>query len=188
MDFSDAQKNGHADAFAQIFMEDLPGLNGLSDAAVKAQRKFLRDQALHEYQQGCSVHFGRSVTRVERNGELVSAESTARFESLVHVLRGVTTDMDLFEKTVKEIRAEFPRVRDWLSWWLRPSISCMIFPVFRQLDPAIAARIPLTSNAVEHQHSLLHHAVGTRHDLVPGLLGIKLHIEELKKRQKAILG
>lgn len=76
----------------------------------------------------------------------------------------------------------------WLSWWLRPTLRSLIFPAYSSLDPEIAIQVPRTSNAAEHSHSLLHNAVGTDQDLIPGIKRIHLHVKELEAQYSSIHG
>ncbi|KAJ7893655.1 hypothetical protein B0H14DRAFT_2559638 [Mycena olivaceomarginata] len=62
----------------------------------------------------------------------------------------------------------------------------MIFPAKSAVDPEVAAKVPSTSNPIEHQHSLLHHAVGKDQELVPGMEKIFLHVREMEKKYLAI--
>ncbi|KAJ7852710.1 hypothetical protein B0H13DRAFT_1904484 [Mycena leptocephala] len=63
-----------------------------------------------------------------------------------------------------------------------------VFPAKRAMSAELAAKVPSNSNAIEHQHSLLHHAVGNDHDLQPGVEKIYLHVREMEKKHEAIKG
>jgi hypothetical protein len=64
----------------------------------------------------------------------------------------------------------------------------MIFPALSVVNPELADKVPSTTNPIEHQHSLLHHATGTDMDLVQGAENIWLHVRELEKQYDAIKG
>jgi hypothetical protein len=87
-----------------------------------------------------------------------------------------------------ELRRRFPKIKWWLNWWQRPTIATMIFPACSIMDPKVATEIPRTTNPVEHQHSLLHYATGTQHDLLTGIKKIYGHVHELELQYNAITG
>ena len=64
----------------------------------------------------------------------------------------------------------------------------MIFPACSFVDPAVAEQVLFTSNPAEHQHSLLHHAVGVDRDLIPGAKKLFLHVSEIESQYRAIKG
>lgn len=90
--------------------------------------------------------------------------------------------------TVQTIRKLFPKVTGWLNWWLQPAVAAMIFPSQRQVPDDVFAQVPHTSNPVEGHHSLLHHATGTDHDLIPGIERLYLHVRSLETRYQAVKG
>ncbi|EMD39282.1 hypothetical protein CERSUDRAFT_122698 [Gelatoporia subvermispora B] len=92
-----------------------------------------------------------------------------------------------FDAAVTELRATFANIKAWIDWWIRPAVASMIFPAKSKISPEHAAEIPLTSNAVETQHSLLHHATGTGQDLVVGIECLVLHVEEMEQHYSSIL-
>ena len=64
----------------------------------------------------------------------------------------------------------------------------MIFPACSFVDPAVSEQVPSTSNPAEHQHLLIHHAVGVGQDLIPGAKKLFLHISEIESQHCAIKG
>lgn len=62
----------------------------------------------------------------------------------------------------------------------------MIFPACSKVNPAVLTQVPSTSNPAEHSHSLLHHAVGTDHDLIPGIKRLFLYVQEIEAQYNAI--
>ncbi|KAJ7680004.1 hypothetical protein B0H14DRAFT_2655499 [Mycena olivaceomarginata] len=62
----------------------------------------------------------------------------------------------------------------------------MIFPAKSSADPELAAKAPSTTNPIEHQHSLLHHAVGKDQELLPGIEKLFLHVREMENKYNAI--
>jgi hypothetical protein len=186
-DFSTSQSAAHAEEYADLLMH-IHQRNGakLTDQAFSVQRVAYLDQA-KEAQQGCLFHFKQSARRLQQTSALVSVDKRREFE---HFVDSVTSPMSLraFDELISSFRLQFhseKKVQDWLDWFLRKNISKMIFPACQTGD---RSQIPKTTNAVEHSHSLLHHAVGKHHDLAPGIQQIYLHVSELARRHQAIVG
>ncbi|KAJ7767357.1 hypothetical protein B0H14DRAFT_2633085 [Mycena olivaceomarginata] len=160
MDFSGAQRAAHAEEYADAIISTMqPAFSQLAQAAQDVQRKVLVEEA-KTTQVGCDLHFSRSAN---------------------------TTPGEIAE-TVNMLKATFPRIVGWINWWLRPPIASMIFPALSVVNPELADKVPSTTNPIEHQHSLLHHATGTDMDLVQGAENIWLHVRELEKQYDAIKG
>ncbi|KAI0650987.1 hypothetical protein C8Q79DRAFT_1099915, partial [Trametes meyenii] len=122
--------------------------------------------------------FAESMISLFENWDKLGPEAKA-------AQRPTTSD---FDRAVHSLRDEFPRFSGWISWWLQPLVSRMLFPVKQSMSEADARALPRTSNPVETQHSLLHHASGKAHDLIPGIRGLFLHCQELQRRHQAIRG
>ncbi|EIM79531.1 uncharacterized protein STEHIDRAFT_116440 [Stereum hirsutum FP-91666 SS1] len=192
MDFSQAQDRAHEIEFAETMITRQHATYEKLPEAIRAQtisnaRKAYLDEAA-KYRRGCDVHFMRSATRLKRNGTLVPPEHTALFDEFCHLAIGRDTTRSQFSEAVEHIRTTLPRIRGWLAWWLRASVRTMAFPCHSVSDPEDLDQTPNNSNPVETQHSLLHHAVGTDHDLIPGVQNLYLHAKEMEKRTKSIEG
>ncbi|KAL4256927.1 hypothetical protein AB1N83_010648 [Pleurotus pulmonarius] len=187
MDFSAAQRNAHAHAYAEIMCSRMPSFNFLSSESQVIERQRFYNDAL-KVQVGCDVHFRNSVTRIKRNGSIIPANKAKDFQAHCETLISPSTNNDHFDQTVRDLQQGFPRARPWLNWWLRPTMASMIFPCKSAVARDLASRVPSTSNPVEHQHSLLHHAVGKDYDIIPGVEKIHLHVKELESQYKAIQG
>lgn len=187
-DFSTAQRLGHELAFADAMIEGFgPLWNTLTLDAQAEQRDQYRKQAT-EFQKGCEVHFYRSQIRIEGDTTVVPAEKHVMFRATVDRLLSPGATMDSFNAAVADLRAEFPGVKNWIDWWLHPKIAAMIFPACRTMDPELASQLPDTSNPIETQHSLLHHATGTHRELDQGIEELSLHVAEMKRQYDAISG
>lgn len=184
MDFSAAQQAAHASEYADIMMATH---SGLAPEAYKAQREHYLTEA-KEAQRGCTVHFWRSATRLKRNAALIERERCDTFDRYLHHIVDKDTSQEEFTATIRSLLTDFPKVRGWLEWWLRPAIASMIFPSQSKLDPAVAEQVPSTSNPVEHQHALLHHATGKDHDFLPGIKKLYMHVGERESQYNAIRG
>lgn len=185
MDFSLAQRNAHATAYARAASQTIPGFNHLSPAVQTQELKELYDEA-KDAEGGCAFHFWNQATRVKTDSGLVG---TARASDNDRILRKMTaekTSSNDFDTLVAEFRRNFPESFGWLSWWLRPTVMGMIFPAKSSVDPNIRAEVPSTSNAVEHSHSLLHHAVGTQNETVPGIKKLYLHVRQFQTTESSI--
>lgn len=187
MDFSSAQRAAHAEEYADAVITTMPSFSMLDKEAQDLQRKKLVEEA-QATQVGCETHFWRSGIRVKKNGALVPPELVHIFDNRVRQLLSRDTTPEQFTETVNALKIVFPKIVPWINWWLRPAIASMIFPARSVVDPALVAKVPSTTNAIEHQHSLLHHATGTDMDLIPGAENIWLHVRELEKQYEAIKG
>jgi len=187
MDFSASQRTAHAEEYACAKIRLNPAFHTLAKASQATERAAYLEEA-RRAEVGCHFHFWQSATRLKSNGTLVPRGSTAIFDHILRILVSEHTSREEFDENVKLLRDKFPRIDGWLSWWLRPTFASMIFPSQSLVDRAISNQVPSTSNAAEHQHSLLHHAVGTDHDLIPGIQKLFLHVQELERQFSAIKG
>ncbi|KAF8951007.1 hypothetical protein BDZ97DRAFT_2067954 [Flammula alnicola] len=159
-DFSASQRGAHAEEFADAIIAMDPRFRSLTAASQEIERNEYLKQA-QEAERGCEFHFWQSAERIMSNGALVPQAKSGEFNRI-------------------------SRIHGWLSWWLRPAFASMIFPAVSAIDRTIADQIPTTSNPVEHQHSLLHHAVSVDQDLIPGIKKLFLHVQELESQYSAI--
>ena len=187
MDFSASQQGAHTEAYVDVATSMNPGFLTLSKAAQDAERQALREESL-QAQRGCEVHFWRSATRLKANGSLVPADEVNTFDRLLRILLSSHTSLTDFNITVASLHVDFPQLKAWLAWWLRARVAAILFPVKMAVDTDTVMEVPSTSNAVEQQHSLLHHASGIDHDLVAGIRNLHLHVVELEKHYNAIQG
>lgn len=113
-----------------------------------------------------------------QNGALVPREKKEKFMEMLYIMTAKSTTPELFQTTIDQIKLMFPHIHGWLEWWLRPTIASMIFPAKSSIDPALAEKVPSTSNPIEAQHSNLHSAVGKDHDALTGVHKLYLHVKE----------
>ncbi|KAH6891541.1 hypothetical protein BKA70DRAFT_1119941, partial [Coprinopsis sp. MPI-PUGE-AT-0042] len=179
MDFSQAQQNAHAEAYVCARVKYFGDtFKHLSHDVQEAQRIAWRNEAL-EAQRGCRVHFTRSALRIETTHALVKPEDQSKFRGLTYRLLD-TEDKTRFRESCDELLRSFPAIDAWLRWWLQPKIACMAFRAKSKMAEDIRSMVPKTSNPVEHQHSLLNHAVGTQNDLFEGIEKLFKHVNELE--------
>ncbi|KAJ6569381.1 hypothetical protein B0H19DRAFT_1066129 [Mycena capillaripes] len=185
MDFSGAQRAAHAEEYADAIVSITPGFRLLSPEAQAAERRQLVLEA-EAAEVGCDVHFWRSADRIIKTHSLVPPASASTFEHSIREMLSPNTSSDRFDELVLELKRAFPQTKSWLSWWERRPIASMVFPAKSAVTPELAAKVPSTSNPIEHQHSLLHHAVGKDQELLPGLEKLYLHVREMEKKYQAI--
>ncbi|KAJ7621668.1 hypothetical protein B0H17DRAFT_1151812 [Mycena rosella] len=160
-------------------------LRWLIERGPAAERRNLIIEA-EEAEVGCEVHFWRYADHVKKTHSLVPPELSNTFEKSLRELLSPKTISERFDSVILALEATFPAIKNWVGWWERRSIASMIFPGESAVDPALAAKVPSTSNPIENQHSLLHHAVGKDHELLPGIEKIWLHVREVEKNSNAI--
>ncbi|KAJ7216099.1 hypothetical protein GGX14DRAFT_607331 [Mycena pura] len=185
MDFSGAQRGAHAEEYADAIISITPGFASLSKQAQAVERRQLVLEA-EKAEVGCEVHFWRSADHVKKTHSLVPPEQAGAFERILRELLSPRTTSECFDTVIQTFKTTFPPLKNWIGWWERRSIASMIFPAKSSTDPTVASKVPSTSNPIEHQHSLLHHAVGRDHELLPGIEKIWLHVEEMRKKSDAI--
>jgi hypothetical protein len=187
MDFSASQRSGRAEEYAEVMVSLIPSFASLSPEAQAAERaRFLKEA--QETLKGCATHFNGSVLRIKRSHGLVPPERADEFQALIYQLMSQDTTSEEFDQVATEIESEFPHIKGWLKWWLRPANASMIFPAKLAMSDEVSQATPNTSNPIEHRFSLLHRAVGTDQDLIPGIKKLYLHVEEMHKRYLAIKG
>lgn len=128
---------------------------------------------------GCNMHFLASANRLKDTASLVPPSLSTRFNELTRTLISSDASVVQFDSAVAEIQSDFPKCRGWLSWWMQPWVVSMAFPAKSQVPPNVRDEVPNTTNAVEHQHSLLNDACGYGHDLLDGVHALLRHIQQL---------
>jgi hypothetical protein len=165
----------------------MPHFSQLSREAQDAERRQLIIEA-EKGELGCHVHFWRSAEQVKKTHSLIPPESANMFERSLRELVAPVTTSERFDEIMLTLKTMFPPIKPWMSWWERRPIASMIFPAKSAIDPELAAKAPSTTNPIEHQHSLLHHAVGKDQELLPGIEWLYLHVREMENKYNAING
>lgn len=187
MDFLPAQRGGHAEEYADAVISTIPGFISLSAEAQAAQRRHLLLEA-QKAEVGCETHFWRSGDRIIKTHSLVPPASAHIYRNGLRELLSASTTSERFDEVIQMLKTTFPATKGWISWWERPHTASMIFPAKSLVSRELAAKVPSTSNPIEHQHSLLHHAVGKDQELLPGIEKLYLHVREMEKKYEAIKG
>jgi hypothetical protein len=165
----------------------LPSFYSLSKEAQDIECKRYIDEA-QATTKGCVTHFSGLVLRIKCTESLVPTACLQNFDSLIHQLMSPDTTLDNFDRVAKEISTQFPHVKNWIQWWLRPVNASMIFPAKQAMSPELTEKVPNTSNPAEHRHSNLHMAVGEDHDLFSGIKNLYLHMQEMEAHYNVIKG
>lgn len=128
--------------------------------------------------------------RLKKDTGIVPPLLADRFQVCIDTLLSPDTTLSLFKDTIKIMRSEFPPImRSWINWWENQRVAQIVFPACRTTeDDFRETEIPVTSNPVETQHSLLHHATGTRYDLIPGIEALYRHVRQLQMQHQAAKG
>jgi hypothetical protein len=127
---------------------------------------------------GCNFHFQSSATRTRDTAALVPREDTSRFDDLIQIMTSTQATESQWDRAHDELEREFPACNTWLTWWSQPWVASMAFPAKSKVSLELRERVPRTSNAIEHQHSLLNQACGSKHDLVAGAIMLLKHVQE----------
>jgi hypothetical protein len=117
---------------------------------------------------GCQEHFRAGVTRVSRISGAVPIESKDRFVARALSLLEAS-DSDEYRYRAALIARDYPKLKSWLDWWMRPAHASMLFSSERKMDIEIWDMIPKTTNAEEAMHWKLYSACGRNHSLLEGL-------------------
>ncbi|KAJ3528046.1 hypothetical protein NMY22_g9558 [Coprinellus aureogranulatus] len=185
MDFSTAQRNAHAEEYAQAVFKTLPAHEAMSSEAKAVQMDALREEA-KKAEIGCEFHFWQQATRVKQDSGLVDVIRADDFERILRKMVSKKTTSNEFDEAVSKVHTDFPDAFNWLTWWIRPSHMGMIFPAKSTVDPQTASNTPSTSNAVEHSHSLLNQACGTGNELVVGAEKVFKFARKFENEDKAV--
>eukprot|EP00474_Spongospora_subterranea_P007818 CRZ08276.1 hypothetical protein [Spongospora subterranea] len=120
------------------FLEGFPGMTcDFSDAERVGFELAIRDHfmipefqplPLEKIYRFCEVHFKRSLTRVRRNGAIVSPEKEMSFYVKALELLSPDHSNASFHQLAKELQREYPKIKKWLAWYLHPARGKFIFP------------------------------------------------------------
>ncbi|ORY78976.1 hypothetical protein BCR37DRAFT_99839 [Protomyces lactucae-debilis] len=182
VDFSDSQRCGFLDAFAQHMYNrqrspEYPG--------VRQELAHWRSQG-ESILKGCSFHWQKGITK--EAGKL-PLDSRAAFQSLVRQLGTCSSNEDF--QTIKcALESQFPTSKHYISWWTKPSTAGMIFESQKSPESAYQHQtLPETSNGVESMHARIYHAAGItssdkKMDTIKGLEALALYANMVAKERQ----
>lgn len=133
---------------------------------------------------GCVQHFRAGVTRVMRISAVVPPQRADAFQKRVLAL--LTADPTEFERRAEVVIRDFPLVKSWLSWWMRPSHAAMLFTSERRMEPAIWDSLPDSTNAEESMHWKLYSAVGRDLTFSEGILALYAVSKHYERMYEAV--
>ena len=170
MDFSEAERLGFISAFVEFWTlrSDSRPHEELSDAAERLLC-------------GCEEHFRAGVTRVARiNGAVPPDLKDAFTERALGLLK--CSSSEEFQNRASLIIRDFPKLKSWMEWWMRPTHASMLFESERLMDIQIWDSLPKTTNAEEAMHWKLYSACGRDHSFMEGmnaLFSVATHYQRL---------
>jgi hypothetical protein len=161
MDFSDAERRGFTQAFAEFWLLR-PGNTRTSDELQAAAMTLLK---------GCQEHFRAGVTRVSRISAAVDPSLASSFVARALALLDAPDSTEFISRAALVV-SEFPMLKSWMDWWTRPEHAAMLFSSERKMDVKLWESLPATNNAEEAMHWKLYSACGRDHDLLEGLISL----------------
>jgi hypothetical protein len=142
VDFSEAQHNAFISAYVHVRSW---GLSNVDYHGLRVRAKTLI--------RGCEEHYRQSVTRIKRNNGVVPINEKTDFEKNALCLINAESVTE-FNTTVEYLLNKFPKCFNWISWWLKDDIKCMIFKPFMEMTNEVSSKITKTTNAQESVHFL----------------------------------
>ena len=161
MDFSQAERGGFIAGF--IMFWDLHPENKCmwQELQVAAERLL----------KGCREHFRSQITRVGWITAIVSHDKGDEFVARAHALLDAPSSED-FIAHAELLVQDFPKIRSWVEWWMRPSVASMLFESERKMDIELWESLPMDNNAEESMHWKLYSACGRNHEFLEGMHGL----------------
>ncbi|KIM36003.1 hypothetical protein M413DRAFT_32045 [Hebeloma cylindrosporum] len=160
MDFSEAERLGFTMAFIEFWTirSDSRSTKELSEAAGRLLR-------------GCQEHFWAAVTRVAHINGAVPPDLKDAFTQRALGLLGCSTT-DEFQHRAALIVRDFPKLKSWMEWWMRPAHASMLFQLERKMEIEIWDSIPKTTNAQESMHWKFYSMCGRDHSFLEGMYAL----------------
>ena len=149
MNFSEGECSGFIDAFVQFWMMH-------TDNTWTAREL---NEAAKAILCGCEEHFRAAVTKVSRINGAVGPDKVAAFKARALGLLSVP-GIEEFNKQANLIIRDFPKLKAWMEWWMRPSHATMLFSSQRLMEEHVVESIPNTTNAEEAMHWRFYSAAG----------------------------
>lgn len=171
MDFSQAERNGFIRGFIDFWIQRSDDKRTRQELQVAAERLL----------KGCREHFRAGVTRISRIGGAVDASMTETFVGRALALLDAPTSQDFVVHATRLTR-DFPKLKSWMDWWMRPSVASMLFESERKMDTELWNSMPLDNNAEESMHWKLYSACGRNHEFLEGmhsLFAVAAHFERI---------
>ncbi|KIK04782.1 hypothetical protein K443DRAFT_4324 [Laccaria amethystina LaAM-08-1] len=158
MDFSEAERSGFINGFIQFWTMRVNNTRTAEELAEAAKAILC----------GCEEHFRAAVTRVSRINGAVGPNKVEAFKTRALGLLSVASG-DEFDKQANLIIQDFPKLKPWMEWWMRPSHATMLFSSQRLMEEHVVESMPNTTNAEEAMHWRFYSATGRDHSFMHGM-------------------
>ncbi|PPQ76027.1 hypothetical protein CVT24_006700 [Panaeolus cyanescens] len=144
MDFSQAEHAGFISAFVLFWTARSEDTRTRQELQIAAERLL----------KGCREHFRAQVSRVARITGVVPLSEKDGFVKRAMALLDAPTSA-LFLDHASNLVKDFPKIKSWIDWWMRPSKS-----------------LPASTNAEESMHWKLYSACGRNHAFLEGMYSL----------------
>ncbi|KAJ7504614.1 hypothetical protein B0H11DRAFT_1709555 [Mycena galericulata] len=162
VDYSGAQRLGYIEAFV-VFWTRRKDDSRTEEELRKTASSLLK---------GCREHFRAQINRVKKISAVVHPGLQDVFVNDALALLEVEDYVEFMEH-VELLIKKFPKAEGWVRWWARECHAKMLFKPFREMHVEEWDSIPNTTNAQESQHKKIYLAIGKKHELIPGLRGLR---------------
>lgn len=158
MDFSEAERVGFIKAFISFWLQRPENKRTSNELQVAAESLL----------KGCREHYRAGVTRIGRMSAVIHPDRSDAFKRRAMSLLDLGNS-DEFLTQVQFILSDFPKLKPWIDWWMRPSHASLLFESERKMDIDLWNSIPDTNNAEESMHWKLYSACGRDHLFLEGI-------------------
>lgn len=175
MDFSEGERAGFIDAFVEFWMTRVDNTR-TPEELIEAAKAILR---------GCEEHFRAAVTHVSRINGAVGPDKVEAFKTRALGLLSVAS-ADEFNKQACLIIRDFPKLKAWMEWWMRPSHATMLFSSQRLMEEHVVESMPNTTNAEEAMHWRFYSAAGRDHSFMHGMKSLYKIAVDFERQFEAV--
>lgn len=158
MDFSEAERSGFILAFVEFWLLQ-PNNTRTEEELHETAERLLK---------GCQEHFRAGVTRISRMTGVIPPEKVEAFKKRALALLKLKNSEEFIHQASLLVR-DFPSIKYWMQWWMRPAHASMLFESERKMDIEIWDSIPDTNNAEEAMNWKLYSACGRDHAFLEGM-------------------
>jgi hypothetical protein len=158
MDFSEAERLGFILAFVEFW----------STHPENCRTREQLESAAGGLLKGCQEHYRAGVTRVSTMAGAVPPEKSDAFKARALGLLDLQNSEEFLHQALLLVQ-DFPKLKAWMEWWMRPSHAAMLFKTERIMDIDLWDSILNTNNAEEAMNWKLYAACGRNHTFLEGL-------------------
>ncbi|KAF9032059.1 hypothetical protein BJ165DRAFT_1358081 [Panaeolus papilionaceus] len=161
MDFSQAEHAGFVSAFIMFWSTNPEDTRTRQELQIAAERLL----------KGCREHFRAQVSRVACITGVIPPSEKEGFTKRALALLDAPTSA-LFLSHASQLIDDFPKIKSWIDWWMRPSVASMLFESERKMDVELWDSLPASTNAEESMHWKLYSACGRNHAFLEGMYSL----------------